>query len=240
MKIRQFLLGETMEEENVQAVEEQEAVIPFGFYAKITFVLAAVALAVGCLGILGLLELPQVDFLSHSRSWYYTSFGGALGAVFIISGYFFHKRAQAYEPADQVIAKSYTIKRNNNELRIVTRRFQQRVDLLNALTKEQKFECLESGQWALHEEGENEHYIIGKFCYLVNGEEEKRCRVRLKVLPMKESARTTNVYYNKRKNRLFLMQNGEPVPFRGDTANSYLMQKAWLFSCNNFDSMISA
>ena len=233
-----------MEEENVQVqaqvTDEQEFSVPFDLYSKVTFILAAVAIAVTCLGIFGLMRAPEVNFLSRSSSWFYTSFGGVLGLAFIISGYIFQQKADALEPAEQVIAKSHTIKRDGNELRIVTKRFQQRVDLLSALSKEQKFECLESGQWALHEEGEGEHYILGKFCYLVNGQEEKRCRVRLKVLPMQESARTTNVYYNAKKNRLYLMQNGEPVPFRGNVANSYLMQKAWLFSCNNFESMISA
>ena len=229
-----------MEEDNVQVAVDQEESKPFALFARVTFILAIAGIAVTGMGIMGLLNVTQVDFLSRGSSIFYTSFGSVFGLAFLVSGLIFHQKAVEQEPADQVIARSYTIKRGENELRIVSRRFQQRIDLLNALSKEQKFECLESGQWVLHEESDGEHYILGKFCYLVNQDEEKRCRVRLKVLPMKESARTTNIYFNKQKNRLVLMQNGEPVPFRGASANSYLMQKAWLFSCNNFESMISA
>ncbi len=228
-----------MDKAKVEVVEEKDS-IPFNVFAIITLILAVAGIAASGLGILGLMNVPQVDFLSHSSSLFYTSFGGVFGLAFLVSSLVLQQKAAGQAPADQVIARNYTIKRENNELRIVTSRFQQRIDLLSALSKEQKFECLESGQWVLHEESEGEYYILGKFCYLVNQDEEKRCRVRLKVLPMKESSTTTNIYFNKQKNRLVLMQNGQPVPFRGATANSYLMQKAWLFSCNNFDSMISA
>ncbi|MCH9611322.1 MAG: hypothetical protein K0U13_06765 [Chlamydiae bacterium] len=229
-----------MEEKNIQAAEAQDSIAPFSLYSKIAFILAMAAISVTFMGILGLLHVPQVAFLSSSTSLFYTSFGGALGLAFIISCCIFQLKAVEHAPADQVIAKSYTIKRNGSELRIVTRRFQQRIDLLSALTKEQKFECMESGQWSLHEEGDGQYYILGKFCYLINGDEEKRCRVRLKVLPMKESAKSSNVYFSQKNNRLLLIQNGQTVPFRGNVANSYLMQKAWLFSCNHFDSMLES
>ncbi|MCP5470274.1 MAG: hypothetical protein H7A36_07220 [Chlamydiales bacterium] len=230
-----------MGKQNVQALAKEEDSSPFVFFAAFTFILAVIGVAASGLGVLGLLNYPQVDFLNHSSSLFCTSVGGVCAVIFLVSGLIFSHKAEEQIPREQQIkARSFQIKRGENELRIVTKRFQQRLDLLNALSKDQKFDCLESGQWALHEDEEGDHFILGKFSYLVNADEEKRCRVRLKVLPFKESASSTNVYYNKKNKRLMLLQNGELLPFRGATANNYLMQKAWIFSGRNFDSMISA
>lgn len=229
-----------MGKNDVRTWVNQEEGSPFVFFAACTFILAVIGIAASGLGILGLMNYPQVDFLSRGGSLFCTSFGGVFAVVFLVSGLLFSSKAEHGAPADQISARHFKIKRGENELRIITRRFQQRMDLLHALSKEQKFECLESGQWALHEEENGEYYILGKFTYLVNQDEEKRCRVRLKVLPYAESANATNIYFNKKNKRLMLLQDGQFAPFRGIVANNYLMQKAWIFSGRNFDSMISA
>ena len=229
-----------MAENNVPVAIKKGDSSPLVFFAALTFILAVIAVAASGIGVLGLLNYPQVDFLSHSGSLFCTSFGGACALVFLVCGMVCSAKSDPLPQVPQVSSRTFRIKRGENELLITTKRFAQRIDLLNALTKQQKFECLEAGEWVLHEDKEGNHYILGKFSYLMNNDEEKRCRVRLKVLPLTEAAKVTNIYYNTKNKRLVLLQDGELLPFRGAAANNYLMQKAWVFSGRHFDSMLSA
>ncbi|MFN0065063.1 MAG: hypothetical protein ACKVOH_02365 [Chlamydiales bacterium] len=234
-----------MGKSNITKTRQEEESSPFVFFAAFTFILAVLGVAASGLGILGLLHYPQVDFLNHNSSLFCTTFGGACAVIFLISGFMFSSKADAESlpPVQRESMRNFKIERGQQQLRVITKKFQQRIDLLNALSKQQKFDCLSSGEWTFHETKENsepQYYILGKFTYVANKDEEKRCRVRLKVLPLTDSASGTNVYFNQKNRKLVLMQEGRTLPFKGSIANNYLVQKTWIFAGRNFDEMISA
>jgi hypothetical protein len=228
----------------VRSVPAEEYLSPQAFYAALTLVLAVLCFLAAGLGVLGLIEYPLVPKISSHFPLFCTTFGGSLATIFATSSFIFSKRADNQLKTKQLLnislRKSCEIKEGEYSLIVLTKTFQKRVDLLPTLSKKQKLECLQPGQWALHKEGENLK-IIAKFDYENDLKVRHFCGVSLKLVPMGKSKQIRNVIFDPASERLYLYHphDDKMVPFKGDLAINFLMQKMWIFCKQNLKTLIN-
>jgi hypothetical protein len=226
-----------------RCIPAEEYLSPQAFYAALTLVLAALSFIAAGLGILGLIDYPAIPTLSSHFPLFCTTFGGSLAAVFATSSLIFSKRAnhqlQTLEMLTLSLRKSATIQEGNLSLNVLTKTFQKRVDLLPTLSKVQKLDSLQPGQWAVHKH-ENSLQILAKFDYENDLKVRHFCGVSLKLIPWRQVKQTKNVIYDPVSEKLYLYQAEKDamVPFVGNVAINFLMKKMWVFCQKNLDQLV--
>jgi len=223
-----------------RAIAAEEFLSPGAFYAATTLVLAALCALVAGLGFLGIIDYPAAPDVSSHFSLFCTTFGGGFAAVFAASSFVFSRRADQQLKTRHMLnlslRKSCLITQDGHTMRVLTTSFCMRHDLLPTLSKQQKLDCLQPGQWTMHKQ-EGERQVLAKFDFENTLGFRKHCSVSLKIFPLNEEKKTKNIMYDK-EGALFLSREGEILPFRGDVANSYLVQKMWIFCQKHFKQLM--
>lgn len=215
----------------VRTLPAGEYLSPQAFYAALTLVFTALCIAAASLGALGLFDFIHVATTPSTFPLFFTTFGGAMAAIFATSSAIFTKRANKQLETKYLLDLSYrkqrTVTQDDLSLHILTQGFERRMDLLPTLSKKQKIECLLPGQWCTHKE-EEVMQIIAKFDYENDLGFRKLCSVSLKLFPLTDQP-TKNILYDSKNESLYVYKEGKLMTFSGAMASHYLMQKMWIF-----------